>query len=416
MSGRNAPGLVVPVRFVGHGRELVMTQPSRNPTQTLLDLLGPDDDRSPGQAADRLAAYPQLQVRRYAVDQVVVLEVAGHLGDVVEDLDRAIQLALAQAPRGVACDLSGVAEDATPAAVGLLAAAGRHVRDWPGTPIAVACPDPAVRAALTAHPLGGHLIVTQSVLAAVSAVLSTPAPAVECLRLASHPTAPRASRDFVAGVLLKWQLGGAIPSVCLVASELVTNAALHAGTDIDVSVAWNQGALRLTVRDRSSDLPRQQHYHFDRHGRGLTIVAGLSRAFGILPVAYGGKVVWAVFDAPRPHSSPMPRRSVSGAASVAASVAASGAASGASAGASDSAAAAAGGSPPSTPVATPCPAGHAIASVPARGRDPVARRGGTDQTPLTTRPRTAQRLGSAHIDTSRNVPSLPYDDSSNYLG
>jgi hypothetical protein len=56
----------------------------------------------------------------------------------------------------------------------MLAMAGRHVRDWPGIPVAVTCPDPQVREKLRAHPLGGHLIVTESIFAAVSAVLSTP--------------------------------------------------------------------------------------------------------------------------------------------------------------------------------------------------------------------------------------------------
>ena len=30
------------------------------------------------------------------------------------------------------------------------------------------------------------------------------------------------------------------------------------------------------------------------------MVAGLSRAFGVLPTTNGGKVVWAVLEAPRP--------------------------------------------------------------------------------------------------------------------
>ena len=92
-------------------------------------------------------------------------------------------------------------------------------------------------------------------------------------------------------------------------SELVTNSTIHAGTDIALSVAWNAGALRLTVRDNNPGLPHQRHSTPDLHGRGLTIVAGLSRAFGVLPTAGGGKVVWAVFDAPRPGPSTSPRRS-----------------------------------------------------------------------------------------------------------
>jgi len=46
-------------------------------------------------------------------------------------------------------------------------------------------------------------------------------------------------------------LGRVISSASLVVSELVTNSTIHAGTDIALSVAWNAGALRLTVRDNS---------------------------------------------------------------------------------------------------------------------------------------------------------------------
>jgi hypothetical protein len=231
----------------------------------------------------------------------VVLEVAGRLSDVVEDLDRAIQLALAEGPRGVACDLTGVLEGAGTGAVEVLATAGRHVRDWSGIPVAVACPDPQVRAALAAHPLGGYLIVTESMFSAVSAVLASPTQTVEWLRLAPHPTAPRASRNFVTRTLLDWRLGRALRFASLVVSELVTSSTMHTGTDIDLSVAWHLGALRLTVRDYKPGLPRQRYTALGLHGRGLTVVAGFSRAFGVLPTADGGKVVWAVLDAPRPR-------------------------------------------------------------------------------------------------------------------
>ena len=237
------------------------------------------------------------QVQTRALRQVVVLEVAGRLDDVVEDLDRAIQLALADAPRGVVCDLTAMGQGAAPDAVEVLAAAGRHVRDWAAIPVAVACPDSQVREALQAHPLGGLLIVTASTIPAVSAVLATPIPTVERLRLAPHPTAPRRSRDFVARTLLDWGLGGLIPSASLVASELVTNSTVHAGTDLELSIGWNQGALRLTVRDNSPGLPHLRTTRLGQHGRGLTIVVALSRAFGVLPTADGGKVVWAVLNA-----------------------------------------------------------------------------------------------------------------------
>jgi hypothetical protein len=223
------------------------------------------------------------------------------LGDAVEELDLAIQLALAEGPRGVVCDLSGMLEDAGPGAVELLATAGRHVRDWPGTPVAMACSDPKVREALKADPLGAYLIVAESMFMAVSAVLAAPSLDVERRTLAAHPTAPRASRDFVTRTLLDWRLGRVIPFAGTVVSELVTSSSVNAGTDMDLSVAWNHGALRLGVRDHGPALSDQRPSPLALHGRGLTVVAGLSRSFGVMPAADGGEVVWAVLDAPRPQ-------------------------------------------------------------------------------------------------------------------
>jgi len=243
------------------------------------------------------------RTRRHDIREVAILQVAGQLSEVAKELDRAIQLALADGPRGVVCDLSGVLQSADPVAVEVLATAGRHVRDWPGIPVSVVCPDPRVLEALRVHPLGGHLMVTESMFTAVSAVLATPALTVQSRRLAPHPTAPRAARDFVTRTLLDWRLGRAIPFASRVVSELVSSSTVNAGTDMDVSVVWDRGALRLTVRDLGPALPGRLPSGLDLHGRALTVVAGLSRAFGVLPSVDGGKVAWAVLDAVRPQPS-----------------------------------------------------------------------------------------------------------------
>jgi hypothetical protein len=274
-------------------------QPTSLPTQLAADL----PTELPMRPTGHTATLQLVRARARAIREVVVVEAAGRLSEVVEELDRAIQLALAEGPRGVVCDLSAIIEGADPAAVEVLATAGRHVRDWPGIPVAVVCPDPRVREALRAHPLGGHLILTVSLFSAVTAVLATPTLTVERLGLAPHPTAPRASREFVTRTLLDWRLGRVIPFASLVVSELVASSSVSAGTDIDLSVAWNLGALRLTVRDQGPALPRQRYSVHDLHRRGLIVVAGLSRAFGVLPSADGGKVVWAVLEAPRPRLS-----------------------------------------------------------------------------------------------------------------
>ena len=257
----------------------------------------------------RPATARTARARRRVIREVVVLEVAGRLSEVVEDLDLAIQLALADGPRGVVCDLLAVFGDAEPVAVEVLATVGRLVRDWPGTRVAVACTDWRIRELLAAHPLGGHLMVSASLFSAITEVLSTPEPAVERLQLAPHPTAPRASRDFVTRTLQDWRLGATIPFASLVVSELVASSSTHVGTEIDVSVAWNLGALRLAVRDHGPAQLHQRDSALDQYGRGLSVVAGLSRTFGLLPAADGGHVVWAVVDAPRSRLSARQNRS-----------------------------------------------------------------------------------------------------------
>jgi anti-sigma regulatory factor (Ser/Thr protein kinase) len=104
----------------------------------------------------------------------------------------------------------------------------------------------------------------------------------------------------VSRTLLDWGLGRLIPSASLVVSELVTNSTIHAGSGVDLSISWDLEALRLTVRDNSPELPRQRFSRFDQNGRGLSVVAGLSRSFGVLPTADHGKVVWAVLNAAKP--------------------------------------------------------------------------------------------------------------------
>ncbi|MDQ1482901.1 MAG: hypothetical protein QOF35_977 [Actinomycetota bacterium] len=276
--------------------------PTRSASRVLPGLEAPSADLHIG---DRIAGI-RTRIRR----GVVVLEVAGRLSDVVHELDRAIELALAEGPRGVVCDLSGVLEGAEPGAVEMLATAGRHVLNWPGVPVAAACPDAQLRQALGAHALGRHVLVTDSLFSAIPAVLASPAVDVESVRLAPHPTAPRASRNFITRTLLDWQLNHVIPFASLVVSELVASSSINAGTHIDLSVARNLEALRLTVRDGGASLPGVRRSSSDLNGRGLTVVTGLARAFGVLPTANAGKVVWAVLDLRRPLRSPTRHRSL----------------------------------------------------------------------------------------------------------
>ena len=247
-------------------------------------------------------------VRARSVGQVVVLDATGSLSEVVEDLDCAARYALADGPRGVVCDLSRVVDVNAPGALQSIALNGRHPRDWSGVPLAIAGLGRRGREVLSREPLGAHLMVTATLRQALSSVFQSSLPGAESLRLAPHPTAPRASRDFVTRTLLDWRLGRHIPAACLVVSELVTNAMIHAGTDIDVTVSEHREAVRVAIRDGGPGLPVEHPDGSDEHGRGMPIVAGMSHAWGVHPHADGGKVVWAVIDTSvRPTDRPQRR-------------------------------------------------------------------------------------------------------------
>lgn len=231
------------------------------------------------------------------VSDVRVLAVSGQLDQVAPQLDRAILHALADEPRGVVCDLSGVVDGVEPNALELLATSGRRAKEWPGTPVAITCPDPDIRVALRLHPISDHVMIRPTLGRALSDVAKLPVPDVARTTLAPHVTASRAARSFVARACLDWGLRHAVASATLVVSELVTNAVLHAVSHIDLSLSHQAGTLRLAVRDRSSQSPRHREGNLERTtGRGLALVEGFARTWGILPTAEGGKVVWAVLD------------------------------------------------------------------------------------------------------------------------
>ncbi len=78
----------------------------------------------------------------------------------------------------------------------------------------------------------------------------------------------------------------------LCVSELVTNAVVHAGTEIDVEVVLYDRGARVEVLDRSSHLPVPRHYSsLASTGRGLLMVDQLSTRWGVSSRA-DSKTVW----------------------------------------------------------------------------------------------------------------------------
>ena len=81
-------------------------------------------------------------------------------------------------------------------------------------------------------------------------------------------------------------------TVTLLTNELVTNAVLHADSDITVMVCMDKGVVRVEVADGSTRTPSDPHYGGEAQtGRGLTLVEKVSDAWGVTKRS-GGKTVW----------------------------------------------------------------------------------------------------------------------------
>ena len=109
----------------------------------------------------------------------------------------------------------------------------------------------------------------------------------------------RAARRFVSQILTGWDddEGDLTDTVTLLVSELVTNAVIHAGSEVEVSVRLTPTAARIEVTDNSADSinPRDATQEEDS-GRGLALVGSLARRWGVRPAPGGGKTVWFEVD------------------------------------------------------------------------------------------------------------------------
>ncbi|MGH9165331.1 MAG: ATP-binding protein [Acidimicrobiales bacterium] len=112
-------------------------------------------------------------------------------------------------------------------------------------------------------------------------------------RLEGAPTSAREARRFVNEVLHRARLDGIDDVVVLLANELVTNAILHARSDIELAVELVSGGVRVEVCDTSPRPlhPRRVAEPLSMSGRGLELVAALAASWGVDPLPEG-KRVW----------------------------------------------------------------------------------------------------------------------------
>ncbi|MFI9808884.1 ATP-binding protein [Streptomyces sp. NPDC052301] len=121
--------------------------------------------------------------------------------------------------------------------------------------------------------------------------------------------AVREARRFTRGTLDQWDVGDRFDDICLVVSELVTNALRH-GLPTEAGCPEHAQSVRLhllcwserlvcAVRDPSHEtpVPRDSDDFSAESGRGLFLVDSFADSWGWHPLAgtLQGKVVWALF-------------------------------------------------------------------------------------------------------------------------
>lgn len=107
------------------------------------------------------------------------------------------------------------------------------------------------------------------------------------------PASAGAGRRFVADVL--WQRGfstDVIDDAMLLTSEVVTNAVVHAGTDVDLVVLVDAAMARIEVHDGLAVVPVVSPPEpLAPAGRGLGVILALAEAWGVCGSG-DGKCVW----------------------------------------------------------------------------------------------------------------------------
>ncbi len=116
--------------------------------------------------------------------------------------------------------------------------------------------------------------------------------AVESRVLQPEARAPAQSRQFVAGALTRWGMAALSDTAVLLTSELVTNAIVHAQTEVTVTIRReDRECVTISVQDGSSVRPRRASHTEDAAtGRGLGILDTLANTWTVYPID-SGKVV-----------------------------------------------------------------------------------------------------------------------------
>ncbi len=201
---------------------------------------------------------------------------------------------LAEQPDALLVDL--VEMDAPdPATLAVFTEVGQQAARWPGTPVLLCAPRPAVRRHLGRGGSGTlrlHDSVAEALLAVAGGLAVVSAVSDQLLPVSG---AVRHARDLATEACSAWDLPHLVGPASLVVSELVSNAIEHAGTMMTVRFTRRGRYLHISVRDGSPAEPvltPPAVVGSVSRGHGLVLVDSVAAHWGSLPTS-DGKVVWA---------------------------------------------------------------------------------------------------------------------------
>lgn len=129
---------------------------------------------------------------------------------------------------------------------------------------------------------------------------------VEAFRLNPDLQAPAIARRRITDLLRRLQRLDLIETAILLASEVVTNVVLHAGTVVEVEISFDADELTIAVSDSNPGpvAGAEPPERLQESGRGLTLIDALAQRWG---TTHGnrGKTVWFTLSAQRtPATTP----------------------------------------------------------------------------------------------------------------
>ena len=239
-----------------------------------------------------------MEIQHSMRDGCVIVAFSGsiHLFT-VSRIQRTLLKDLGEQPYALICDLSGV-QHLDPVCAAVFATVANHPASrWATTSFRLCAAQPAVAEVLGRLGAQRFVPLHATLEEALDAAVDRPPYLRDELLLVPTSTAPAAARVFVRELLGYWQPAlpdsAVLDRAVLLANELVTNAVVHARTDLRLRLELRGDWLHIAVRDGSPRLLRMVTTNAEAEGgRGLRLVEQVARAWGVHQHPDGGKVVW----------------------------------------------------------------------------------------------------------------------------